>query len=200
MSGPPGKSYLSIRKDIRRPSVTVTSPSSPDPTTRISRFGPVDQGKIQLKIWVGLFSVAKLMLVKKCEKSQNKNLNLYYWLYTYIIQQFDPLTHQLTVTVINACDLPSSRHGLPNPFTKLCLLPDRRYCKFNYKRSTKLSFSTKCCSFIAYTARNGNAEREHCSKHVIQIGINPVFVSTLSPNPFYLLFSLVRYITLMALI
>lgn len=85
-----GKSYLSIRKDIRRPSVTVTSPSSPDPTTRTSRFGPVDQGKIQLKIW------------------------------------FDPVTHQLTVTVVSACDLPSSRHGLPNPFAKLCLLPDRR--------------------------------------------------------------------------
>jgi hypothetical protein len=86
---PASKSYLSIRKDIRRPSVTVTSPSSPDPT-RTSRFGPVDQGKIQLKIW------------------------------------FDPVTHQLTVTVMRATDLPSSRHGLPSPFAKLCLLPDRR--------------------------------------------------------------------------
>ncbi|XP_035704793.1 rab-3-interacting molecule unc-10-like isoform X2 [Folsomia candida] len=104
MSGPPGKSYLSIRKDIRRPSVTVTSPSSPDPTTRISRFGPVDQGKIQLKIW------------------------------------FDPLTHQLTVTVINACDLPSSRHGLPNPFTKLCLLPDRSE---KWKRRTRTLQQTR---------------------------------------------------------
>jgi hypothetical protein len=84
------KNYLSIRKDYRRPSVTVTSPTSPDPS-RTSRFGPVDQGKIQLKLW------------------------------------FDPVGHQLTVTVISACDLPpSSRHGLPNPFAKLCLLPDRR--------------------------------------------------------------------------
>lgn len=89
--GPPNKSFLSIRKDIRRPSVTVTSPSSPDPSTRTSRFGPVDQGRIQLKIW------------------------------------FESSTYQLTVTVVNACDLPSSsRHGLPNPVAKLCLLPDRR--------------------------------------------------------------------------
>lgn len=87
------KSYLSIRKDYRRPSVTVTSPSSPDPP-RTSRFGPVDQGKLQLKIW------------------------------------FDPVGHQLTVTVISACDLPSSRHGLPNPFAKLCLLPDRRFLNY----------------------------------------------------------------------
>lgn len=87
--GPGSKSYLSIRKDIRRPSLVVTSPSSPDPNTRTSRFQPVDQGRVQLKIW------------------------------------FDPVPHQLTVTVLSACDL-SSRHGLPNPFTKLCLLPDRR--------------------------------------------------------------------------
>ncbi len=65
--GPHGsKSYLSIRKDIRRPSVTITSPSSPDPNSRTSRFGPVDQGKMQLKIWVGLFTCIKLCLVIGC--------------------------------------------------------------------------------------------------------------------------------------
>lgn len=83
------KSYLSIRKDYKRPSVTVTSPTSPDPP-RPGRFGPVQQAKIQIKIW------------------------------------FDPVGHQLLVTAINGCDL-SSRNPLPNPFAKLCLLPDRRY-------------------------------------------------------------------------
>jgi len=68
--------------------VTVTSPTSPDP--RPPRYGPVQQGKIQLKIW------------------------------------FDPVGHQLVVTVLSGCDL-AARHGLPNPFAKLCLLPDRRY-------------------------------------------------------------------------
>ena len=82
-------SYLSIRnKHVRRPSVTVTSPTSPDPS-RLPRFGPVQQAKIQLKIW------------------------------------FDPVLLQLSVTVLSGTDL-TSRHGLPNPFAKLCLLPDPR--------------------------------------------------------------------------
>lgn len=82
------RSYLNIRKDCRRPSVTVTSPTSPDPS-RLPRFGPVHHGKIQLKLW------------------------------------FDPLLHQLSVTVLRAVDL-ISNHNPPNPFAKLCLLPDRR--------------------------------------------------------------------------
>jgi len=99
------KNYLSIRsKDYRRPSVTVTSPTSPDPT-RSSRFGPVDQAKIQLKVY------------------------------------FDPVGHQLTVTVMSAVDLPpSSRHGLPNPFAKLCLLPDRSE---KWKRRTRTLQQTR---------------------------------------------------------
>lgn len=88
------KSYLSIRKDYKRPSVTVTSPTSPDPP-RQGRFGPVQQAKIQIKIW------------------------------------FDPVGHQLLVTAINGCDL-SSRNPLPNPFAKLCLLPDRRYAVYYF--------------------------------------------------------------------
>jgi len=85
---PTKSSYLSIRKDYRRPSVTVTSPTSPDP--RPGRFA-VQQGKIQLKIW------------------------------------FDPVAHQLIVTVLRGCDLSSRQaHAFPNPFAKLCLLPDRR--------------------------------------------------------------------------
>lgn len=99
--GTSSKSYLSIRnnKDYarRRPSVTVTSPTSPDPPRQGggSRFGggPVEQeGKVQLKLW------------------------------------FDPSAHQLVVTVLRGCDI-SSIHSptvAPNPYAKLCLLPDRR--------------------------------------------------------------------------
>ncbi|CAL8071989.1 unnamed protein product [Orchesella dallaii] len=96
------KSYLSIRKDYKRPSVTVTSPTSPDPP-RPGRFGPVQQAKIQIKIW------------------------------------FDPVGHQLLVRAINACDL-SSRNPLPNPFAKVCLLPDRSE---KWKRRTRAMQQTR---------------------------------------------------------